>query len=201
MHALTSNLLFWPGSAFVGSAFGFTPIFPALFHVLSMHFLALFGSALGWTLFNLLLQSFAPASSLMEFDTLMSNIVSVCKNSKKIWRSRKFESKCLPILKVFVIVCGVQSPRWSNQPIQRKRRLFASFWSITHLFVSISSLTITIWIWRFPWLMHGGPACRYRCPKLFVSCAKLLAQKQWITMSTCLILSSGAFSSRRFSEA
>ena len=47
-------------------------------------------------------------------------------------------------------VLGVQSPRWSTHPIKSKCCLFASFWSINHLFVSFSSPTIAIWIWKFP---------------------------------------------------
>ena len=111
----------------------------------------------------------------MQFDTPIMSITSDFFNSKsgKNCRSRPFESEFWPILTVFVIRCGVQSPRWSRRLIRAKDYLFAAFWYIDHLFYRIVGAQ-----WLFYLEIATGNAqwttglCR--CPKFFGACARLL---------------------------
>ena len=52
-----------------------------------------------------------------------------------------------------------------------------------------------MYIWRFPTAMHREPIGRYRCPKFFEGCGRVLIQEQQTMMGTCLTLSSWASSS------
>ena len=83
-----------------------------------------------------LFQGFAPRNfSDAFFFTLISNILSVFFSKfGRNCHSRPFESQFWPILTVFVILCGVQSPWWSNHLTRAKHYLLASFWCITHFF-------------------------------------------------------------------
>ena len=93
--------------------------------------------SLGWPLFNFFFQSFAPlifsdAFWYSEFEYPISFL-----NFGKKCRSKPFESQFWPILTVFVMLCGVQSPRWSSYLIRTKYYFFASFWRINRLFYQI----------------------------------------------------------------
>ena len=64
---------------------------------------------LGWPRLNFLIQSSAHRIYMMQFDTLILNIILFYQNSKTVWRSGPFESHFCPILTVFDILCRVQS--------------------------------------------------------------------------------------------
>ena len=87
-----------------------------------------------------------PSFTLMQYDTMILNILIDSRNSQKylMW-----QGVLRSILAVFIIQCGVQPPRWSTQLIKAKYYLFTSFWCIINL-ISISFCTMTIWNWRVP---------------------------------------------------
>ena len=119
----------------------------------------------------------------MQFETLVSNIISFSKFEKTdVVRWHQFWKSLLVNFDSFHHNVRSHPPRWSCHPIIAKYYLFASFWCISRLFLSNSLRTMSICVWRFPWAMHSGSAGRYRCQKFF--------------NSTCLILSSRGLSSR-----
>ena len=125
----------------------------------------------GWPRFNFFVSNFrSPHLCLMQFDTLISNIVSISQNSGKFCSSRPFECQFWPILTGFVILCAAQSPRWSSHLMRAKYCLFASFWPINHPFLSISLRAMTICISRFSSAMHSGSNGGYKYLNLFVTC-------------------------------
>ena len=79
-----------------------------------------------------------PAPFLMQFETLIPNILWVFVSKfENNWINRHFESKFWSILTVSVILCGVQSTRWSCHLIRAKYCLFTSFSCVKHIFCGI----------------------------------------------------------------
>ena len=78
-----------------------------------------------------------PAFFLMQFYALISNIPSVFQNSGKNCHSRPFESQFWPISTVFVILCGVQSPRCSSHLIRANCYLFICFILVYQSYFSV----------------------------------------------------------------
>ena len=72
----------------------------------------------------------------MQFDTLISNILSDFQNSGKNAVAGRLKVNFDKSLTVFVILCGIQCPRGSIHLIGAKFYLFVSFRCINHLFLS-----------------------------------------------------------------
>ena len=129
--------------------------------------------------FNFLLQSFAPCTfSDAVWNADSEYFISFFFNTQTVELAGLLKFKFWSILPVFVILCGVQSTRWSSHLIRAKYCLFTSLSCVNHIFLPNSLRTTTICIWRFPSAMHNGLAGWYRCPEVFGGCARLLVQEQ-----------------------